>query len=72
MHASGAIATKLAPFIALAFAPAVGAPGWSVAILLVFGVLQIVTDLVFSTKASDWKKVRREVAIARARRRLPA
>ena len=67
MHASGAIATKLAPFLALAFAPAAGAPGWSVAVLLGLGVFQIVPDLVFSTKASDWKKVRRERAVARAR-----
>ena len=29
MHASGAIATKLAPFVALAFWPASGAPWWS-------------------------------------------
>jgi hypothetical protein len=68
MHASGAIATKLAPFLAVAFAPAARAPWWSVAILLAFGVLQLVTDLVFSTRASDWKKVRRERAVGRARR----
>jgi hypothetical protein len=67
MHASGAIATKLAPVLALAFAPAAGAPGWAVAVLLGLGVFQIVTDLAFSTKASDWKKVRRERGIARAR-----
>jgi hypothetical protein len=68
MHASGAIATKLAPFIALAFAPAARAPAWAVAILLGLGIFQIVTDLLFSTKASDWKKVRRELAVARSRR----
>jgi hypothetical protein len=68
MHASGAIATKIAPFLALAFAPAANAPWWSVAILVGLGIFQIVTDLVFSTKASDWKKVRRELAIAGARR----
>ena len=71
MHASGALATKLAPFIALAFAPAARAPGWAMGILLGLGILQIVTDVVFSTKASDWKKVRRELGIARARRRAP-
>jgi hypothetical protein len=69
MHASGAIATKLAPFVALAFAPAAHAPGWAVAILLGLGIFQIVTDVLFSTKASDWKKVRRELVVARARRR---
>jgi hypothetical protein len=68
MHASGAVATKLAPFAVLAFAPAAAAPGWSVAILVILGVFQIATDVLFSTKASDWKKVRRELAVARARR----
>lgn len=67
MHGSGAIATKLAPFVALGFAPAADAPGWSVVALLALGVFQIVTDVLFSTKASDWKKVRRELAIERAR-----
>jgi hypothetical protein len=65
MHASGAIATKLAPFVALAFWPASAAPWWSAAALLALGVLQIVTDVLFSVKSSDWKKVRRERAIAR-------
>jgi len=69
MHASGAVATKLAPFIALAFAPAAHAPGWAVAILLGLGIFQIVTDIIFSTKASDWKKVKRELAVVKARRR---
>jgi hypothetical protein len=69
MHASGAVATKLAPFIALAFAPAADAPGWAVVILLGFGIFQIGTDILFSTKASDWKKVRRELAVAKVRRR---
>ncbi|MGH2641654.1 MAG: hypothetical protein ACRDGO_08140 [Actinomycetota bacterium] len=68
MHASGAIATKLAPFLALSLAPATDAPGWTVVVLLALGVFQIVTDVVFSTNASDWKKVRRELAVARARR----
>ncbi|HEX5938024.1 MAG TPA: hypothetical protein VFZ75_10100 [Actinomycetota bacterium] len=67
MHGSGAVATKLAPFLALAFAPAAGAPAWTVIVLLVTGVGQIATDVFVSTKASDWKKVRRELAVARAR-----
>jgi hypothetical protein len=69
MHASGAVATKLAPFLALAFAPAADAPGWAVTILLALGALQIVTDVLISTKRSDWKKVKRELAVATARRR---
>jgi hypothetical protein len=68
MHASGAVATKLAPFAVLAFARAASAPGWSVVILMVLGAFQIVTDVLFSSKASDWKKVRRELGVARARR----
>jgi hypothetical protein len=67
MHASGAIATKLAPFLALAFWPSSGAPWWSAVALIAIGLLQIGTDLAFSVKSSDWKKFRRERAIARAR-----
>jgi hypothetical protein len=68
MHASGAIATKLAPFAALAFWPASNAPWWSAAALAALGLLQIGTDIAFSTKTSDWKKFRREKAVARERR----
>ncbi len=39
MHASGAIATKLAPFLALAFWPGSGAPWWSAAALIAIGVI---------------------------------
>jgi hypothetical protein len=67
MHASGAIATKLAPFVALAFWPASGAPWWSAAALLALGLFQIVTDVTLSTKSSDWKKFAREKAVARSR-----
>jgi len=65
MHASGALATKLAPFVALAFWPATEAPWWSAAALAALGVLQIVTDVLFSVRSSDWKKVGRERAVAR-------
>ena len=68
MHASGAVATKLAPFLALVWWPASGAPWWAAAALAALGALQIVTDVAFSTKSSDWKKFRRERAIARRRR----
>jgi hypothetical protein len=64
-HASGALATKLAPFVALAFWPASGAPGWSAIVLLALGILQIVTDATLSVRSSDWKKFRRERAVAR-------
>jgi hypothetical protein len=66
MHASGAIATKLAPFIALALYPLTNAPAWSALALLALGCFQIATDVAFSTKTSDWKRFRREMAAARA------
>lgn len=66
MHGSGAVATKLAPFLALAFWPASGAPAWAALALVAIGVFQVVTDVLLSTKSSDWKKVRRELRAARA------
>jgi len=67
MHASGAIATKLAPFVALAFWPGSGAPWWSAAGLIALGLIQIATDVTLSVKVSDWKKFSRERAVARER-----
>lgn len=60
MHASGAIATKLAPFVVLALYPLTDAPAWAAWAVLALGILQIVTDVLFSTKSSDWKKFNRE------------
>jgi hypothetical protein len=68
MHASGALATKVAPFVALGFWWASEAPGWAAWALLALGVFQVVTDVLFSTKSSDWKRVKRERAVARAHR----
>ena len=70
MHASGALATKLAPFLALIFFATTDAAAWARFSLLGIGGLLIVTDVFFSTKTSDWKKVRRELAVASARRRV--
>lgn len=66
MHASGALATKAAPFVALGFWWATDAPAWAAWVILALGVVQIVTDVLFSTRTSDWKKVARERRIARA------
>jgi hypothetical protein len=66
MHAAGALATKLVPILALAMAVVLGAPGWSILALAVFSIVPIVTDVFFSTKIGDWKRVLREV---RAHRR---
>jgi len=75
MHAAGALASKAAPFAVFvgAYVPHAAAgydllPAWSLWGVLGFGVLQIVTDIVWSRKASDWKKVGRELRIARAQR----
>jgi hypothetical protein len=67
-HASGAIATKLAPFVALALWPLTNGPAWAAWILLGLGALQIVTDILFSRTSGDWKKVARERKVVRDRR----
>ncbi len=65
MHAAGAIATKLTPFLVIPFAVAIGTETWAVLILLALGVIQILTDVLYSVRASDWKKFRREMRLAR-------
>jgi hypothetical protein len=64
MHAAGAVMTKLVPFFALPPALVMDAPGWTVAILVVVGIGTIVTDVLWSTKSSDWKKFRREMGFS--------
>ncbi len=64
MHASGAVISKAIPFFALGPALVIGVPGWVTGLLIVVGIAQIVTDAVWSTKASDWKKFRREMSYA--------
>ena len=67
MHASGAIVTKLIPFLLLGAAYGADVPGWVVVVLLGVGIGQIVTDLVWSTTSSDWKKFKREMEFAQGR-----
>jgi hypothetical protein len=71
MHAAGAVASKIAPFGVLSLVglerhymtdPLI--PGWSLWAVLAIGVVQILTDVVWSTRKSDWKKYRREKALA--------
>lgn len=64
MHASGAIVTKLVPFAAYPFALQAGLAPWAIWLILGIGVLQIATDALWSVKASDWKKFRREMRAA--------
>jgi hypothetical protein len=65
MHAAGAIATKLVPFLVVPYAVAIGTDAWAVLAILALGIIQIVTDLLYSVRASDWKKFRREMRLAR-------
>lgn len=64
MHASGAIVTKALPFVFIGAAVAADLPVWAVWVLAIVGVAQIVTDVVWSTKKSDWKKFQREMGFA--------
>jgi hypothetical protein len=73
MHAAGAIVTKAAPFavFAAAYLPHRSSgyvlfPAWSLWAVLGVGVVQILTDVVWSRTKSDWKKVRRERLVGRA------
>ena len=65
MHAAGAIATKLTPFLVIPYALAIDTEMWAVVILVALGVVQIVSDILFSVRTSDWKKFRREMRLAR-------
>jgi hypothetical protein len=65
MHASGAVVTKVIPFALIPVAARLDLPKWAVYLLVTIGLLQVVTDVLFSTKTSDWKKVKRELQAAR-------
>jgi hypothetical protein len=62
MHASGAIVTKLVPLALIGAAVAAGLPAWAVWGLVVLSLGMIATDVLWSTKSSDWKKYKREMA----------
>jgi len=64
MHASGALVTKALPFLMLGAAWGMDAPGWASLVLIATGVVTIATDVLWSTKSSDWKKFRRELRYA--------
>lgn len=78
MHASGALASKIAPFavFAAAYLPHRAAgydlfPSWSLWGVLGIGLVQVATDLLFSRKSGDWKKVMRERRLARSMESIP-
>jgi hypothetical protein len=64
MHAAGAIVTKLIPFALIGAALAAGLPAWTVWLLVVIGIVQLITDYTYSTKHSDWKKFNREMSFS--------
>jgi hypothetical protein len=64
MHASGAIVTKLMPLVGLGAGVAMGAASWALWFLAVLTAFQVVTDILWSTRASDWKKFMRERRLA--------
>ncbi|MFZ0014415.1 MAG: hypothetical protein WAL25_09915 [Acidimicrobiia bacterium] len=64
MHASGAIFTKVVPFLLVGAGLAADLPMWAVWGLFVVGVAAIATDILWSTDASDWKRFSRERSIA--------
>jgi hypothetical protein len=63
MHASGAVVTKLVPFVVLAVARRQRPTSWVTTTLAILGVAQIATDALFSTRFSDWKRVSRQVRL---------
>lgn len=65
MHASGAIVTKAIPFLLIPSALIADVPFWTLAILVILAVAQLLTDALWSTRVSDWSKYRREIGIAR-------
>lgn len=61
MHASGALVTKLVPFLLIGAAVAADLPAWVAWALAGGGLLMVMFDVVWSTKSSDWKRFRREM-----------
>ena len=64
MHAAGALTTKIVPFALIGAAIAADLPAWAVWPIPIIGVAAVLTDAVWSTKRSDWKKFRREMSFA--------
>jgi hypothetical protein len=65
MHASGALVTKVIPFALIPLAIAARTPRWVALVLALLGVVQVATDMLVSTKSSDWKRFTRELRNSR-------
>lgn len=63
-HASGALTTKVIPFLLIGAAIAADLPAWVPWLLAGLGVAMILTDVLWSTRASDWRKFKREMRFA--------
>ena len=66
MHASGAIMTKAIPWLLLGAAFAADIPRWVPIVLVVVGLATLLTDILWSTSSSDWKKFKREMGFAQS------
>lgn len=66
MHASGALVSKIVPFLMLGAAWGMDAQAWAWWILVLIGLGSIATDVLWSGKASDWKRYAREKRLADA------
>ncbi len=64
MHAAGATTTKVIPFLMVGAALAAAVPAWATWALVAVGLVTVITDVLWSTKASDWKKFQREMSYA--------
>jgi len=64
MHASGALTTKIFPFLLIGAAVAAGLPSWVPWLLAGLGVAMVLTDVLWSTEESDWKRFKREMRFA--------
>jgi hypothetical protein len=64
MHAAGAITTKITPFLVVPYAAVIDTDSWAIGVLVGIGVAQVLSDIIFSTNKSDWKKFRREMRFA--------
>ncbi len=68
MHASGAIVSKIVPFAVVPYASSIGCAAWAILALIAAGVVAILIDVFVSTRASDWKRFKREMRLARGSR----
>ena len=64
MHAAGALTTKVIPFLMIGVVVFAELPAWLYALLGAVALVTITTDVLWSTKSSDWKKFKREMEFA--------